>query len=598
MTLPEALRRSVAHPDTVFMTTDTHGIVMNGVEYGRGTGLTEEQTAAIGVPLYTDLAIDTASGTLTGTQEQFLSAREALLAGGRLAFIHHVDGSADNYIPCVADNPSDYVRLVFTLCGYEYTAVIGSDGSCGCTRVRYATESDLEAAEARLAAADEAFATKEALGEVDGKVQILSDYHEDVLAYGIEFDTTISTPACTRIGSPLLHKKCPVQSGMRGCLLDDAGHVVRYLNPTDWTAETRDGSEGQVMVEIPRHYRKFEEDGTKRRVWLSELPLTGYTEVPLSYISAYEAAVERATNKLASVVNATAAYRGGDNNAEWDDTYRSLLGRPATSISRTNFRKYARNRKAGSTQWNCLTYDIYKTVFWLFVVEYATLNSQAAVNGALTADGYHQGGLGSGATNLQLTPWTEFNGYGPYLPCGYTDALGNGTGETGYAMPVAYSVANTTVMANRYRGIENPFGHLHKWTDGVNILISADVEKGGDGTSRVYVQSDPSLFSDTSNDTYTYIGEESRPQGFTKEIIFGSGGDIVPKVCSGASSTTYFCDNHYTSYPNSGSSLRGLLFGGTSNYGSIGGLACAYSGYVPANANAYIGSRLCFQPHA
>lgn len=448
------------------------------------------------------------------------------------------------------------------------------------------------------AAAQQTSALADRVDGIDDLLQNVASMNEDVLAYGIEFDTTISTPACTRIGSPLLHKKCPVQSGMRGCLLDDDGHVVRYLNPTDWTAETRDGSEGQVMVEIPRHYRKFEEDGTKRRVWLSELPLTGYTEVPLSYISAYEATVERATNKLASVVNTTAAYRGGNNNAEWDGTYRSLLGRPATNINRTNFRKYARNRKAGSTQWNCMTYDIYKTVFWLFVVEYATLNSQAAVNGTLTADGYHQGGLGSGATNLQWTPWTEFNGYGPYLPCGYTDALGNGTGETGYAMPVEYSVANTTVMANRYRGIENPFGHMHKWTDGVNILMSADVENGGDGTSRVYVQSDPSLFSDTSNDNYTYIGDEARQESWTREIIFGTGGDIIPKVCNGGNSIIYFCDYNYTNVPNSGSAMRGLLFGGASSYGSNAGLACAYSRDVPAGANARIGSRLCFQPHA
>ncbi len=37
---------------------------------------------------------------------------------------------------------------------------------------------------------------------------------------------------------------------MRGCLLDDDGNVVEYLNPRDWTGHVRDGSRGQVMVEF------------------------------------------------------------------------------------------------------------------------------------------------------------------------------------------------------------------------------------------------------------------------------------------------------------------------------------------------------------
>ena len=72
-----------------------------------------------------------------------------------------------------------------------------------------------------------------------------------------------------------------------------------------------------------------------------------------------------------------ADYRGGNNNTAYDGTYRTFLGRPATGISRTNFRNYARKRKAGSTEWNCMTYDIQKELYWLFVIEYATLNSQA-----------------------------------------------------------------------------------------------------------------------------------------------------------------------------------------------------------------------------
>jgi len=56
--------------------------------------------------------------------------------------------------------------------------------------------------------------------------------------------------------------------------------VVEYLNPANWTGQTRDGSRGQVMVELPMHYRKFETDGTKRRGRISEYPPPGHRLVP------------------------------------------------------------------------------------------------------------------------------------------------------------------------------------------------------------------------------------------------------------------------------------------------------------------------------
>ena len=194
------------------------------------------------------------------------------------------------------------------------------------------------------------------------------EYVDNVYWYGIEWDTTNSSPLCTRIGNMDLHRSLPIQSRMRGCLLDDDGNVVKYLNPTDWTSETRDGSAGQVMVEIPEHYIKFETEGNINRVKISEVSLASYIHVPKMYISAYEASLQRSTSKLSSVVNMTEDFRGGNNNSAWDGTYRSLLGLPATAISRKNFRNYARKRKSGSTEWNCCDYNVYKAVFWLYYV--------------------------------------------------------------------------------------------------------------------------------------------------------------------------------------------------------------------------------------
>lgn len=423
----------------------------------------------------------------------------------------------------------------------------------------------------------------------------LLPYLEDDCSYGVEFDITVSSPTCTRIGNTDLHKSLPVHSRMKGCLLDNDGNVVEYLNPTDWTGNVLDGTRGQVMVEIPAHFRKFETDGNKRRVRISELPLAGYHQVPKCYVSAYEATVERSTLTLASVKNTGADYRGGNNNAEWDGTYRSLLGMPATAISRTNFRNYARKRKATTTEWNCMTYDIQKALYWLFVVEYATLNSQAAYNPQLTAEGFRQGGLGAGVTTLNGTLWSTFNGYYPVIPCGTTDSLGNGTGEVLYTMPSEYDSSNEiTVQVPRYRGVENPFGHIWQWTDGINVRISPTEANGGDELSKVYVCSDPSKFNDNGYDGYSHVGNEARTNGYVKQIIFGEYGEIMPQVV-GSGSTTYHCDYHYTNIPTA-ETLRGVLFGGIASDGANAGFAYANSNDAPSKTSAAVGSRLCFLP--
>lgn len=420
----------------------------------------------------------------------------------------------------------------------------------------------------------------------------LLPYMEEECSYGIEFDTAVSSPACTRIGNLSLHKSLPVHSRMKGCLLDNDGNVVEYLNPTDWTGNVLDGTRGQVMVEIPAHFRKFETDGTKRRVRISEYPLPGYHLVGKRYVSAYEATVERSTLTLASVKNTGENYRGGNNNAEWDGTYRSLIGMPATSISRTNFRNYARKRKSGSTEWNCMTYDIQKELYWLFVIEYATLNSQATFNAEKDSNGYAQGGLGVGVTNM--SDWSGYNDYYPFVPCGHTDELGNGTGEVAYPVINEDGSTRCTVMVPRYRGIENPFGHVWQWTDGINIRISPNTDKDGDGLSKVFVCSDPAKFSDTGYDGYAHVGNEARTENYVKEVIFGEGGEIIPSVVGGGSST-YFCDYHYTNIPTT-EALRGVLFGGSAHHGAYAGFAYAFSHGAPSNTSATIGSRLCFIP--
>ena len=275
------------------------------------------------------------------------------------------------------------------------------------------------------------------------------NFSEATHAYGVQWDVLNSNPAVTRIGALALHTTLPVHNQVKTCLLLDNGTVNYYLKPDDWTkkadgsASDLTGTDGQIMVEIPAFYWTFETDSNIRQVMVSKYPLTGYTQVPKMYVSAYEAALQRSNLKLASVKNTTADFRGGSNNTAWDAAYNTQLGRPATSISRTNYRTYARNRGAG---WQMYTYQAHTALWWLFVTEYATLNSQANVEYALTAEGYKQGGLGAGVSALDSTRWSHLTAYNPVIPCGASDSIGNGSGDVSFTMPFEYNAIPATFV--------------------------------------------------------------------------------------------------------------------------------------------------------
>lgn len=412
---------------------------------------------------------------------------------------------------------------------------------------------------------------------------------EERYAYGVEWDTASSSPDGGRVGNMQLHRELPVQSKMRRCLLDRDGGVKEYLdNELSWGGSYLDYA---VMTEIPEHWYKLYFNGTKFRKMLSEIPLPGYKHVDKFYISTYEARMYRTDNLLCSAAGASKLsdpnstnFRGGDNTAEWDDTYRSLLGRPVTNLTRDQFRQAARKRGSG---WEMYTYNAHKILFWLFAVEYATLDSQKPFNAQKDANGFAQGGLGPGPT--QMTDWTNFNNINPLIPCGYTNEFGNGSGEKAYVVKNAFGGTHATLMANRYRGIENPFAHIWKYTDGANIQVTT----GDAGLSILWTTDDPSNFSDTSYTGYDKKGNICRTNGYAKKMLLGEDGDIVATEVGGSSST-YWCDYYYTN--TSANRMQVVLVGGLADNGSHAGLANVATSSAPSGASRNIGSRLCFFP--
>ena len=439
--------------------------------------------------------------------------------------------------------------------------------------------------------------------------------------YGVRHDKTSSSPDLERIGNLDLHVSLPVQSGMRRCLLNDDGTVNYYLDPDDSTLKADGspadltGADGQFMVEIPEHWRKYvsvNEDGEDyEEFWLSAEAVEGYEHVPTMYVSADEASMDRTTGKLSAVVNGTARFRGGTNDDELDnDQYKTLLGRPVSGVSWEDF--YAAAQKRGSGWTNYLSY-CNTALYWLFMVEYATLNSQKPYNGTLSQEGFRQGGLGPDVTDFYS--WFSFNGGQPFVPTGVSVSLGNHSGVTPYTIDLgtgggsggggsqrASSGSDSdsgtyTAMVSTYRGVTCPFGHLGKAASGV-FETSIDGE-----TVYLYTCNDPNMIGfDPTASGYQRVALQN---GLLNQLVVSVGyhnGNFYPN--SGGAEIqdpaqaldTYFCDGAYVSA--SGEGVYGFVsvpfLGGHAVVGSVCGFAFAGFELDPSDAYPSFGSRLCY----
>lgn len=407
-------------------------------------------------------------------------------------------------------------------------------------------------------------ATKESLGVVkvgdglnvtDGTISVDSEYFVNMKSYGVEWDVTVADPTCTRIGNPLLHKQLPIQSEYKGCLVKN-GKVNYYLDPNDWSKKADgapsvlDGTDGDVMVHIPKFYGKSGSNGNKRWVRIATTKIdSSWVEIPEMFVSAYRITTytDADKTKIASVVNTTTNYRGGGNpniSSMYDqylnsDKFRTRLGKPRTDVDVKEMRANANN----SGQ-ELLCYEFYKWVFyWAYVIEYANFNSLKEFNSELTSDGYHQGGLGIGVS-WNYDTWYKYSGKSPITPCGYTNEFGNFSGVKQILIPRTETddstIYETTLQANRWRGFENPFGDIVTFLDGI-ILDNGSANQG----RKVYTTSDSSKFGDdisVMNTIGTFVGES----GTIKEFDLGETGEIIPQsVDDTISYHSYKCGYSY-----------------------------------------------------
>lgn len=414
--------------------------------------------------------------------------------------------------------------------------------------------------------------------------------NENELWYGVKFDlANSSSPDGVRTGNMEMHKTLPIQSKMRGCTISNTDNTKKYLKADDWTkwedgttsSQDSSGVGVEAFVEIPEHYRLLiaTPDNTVE-IRMSEYNLPGYTKVEKKYIGAYEGSVNLDSSSHNNLLRTQVC------NAA-----------PLVSKTRTELQTMARNNNR-TNNWNIYTYDAHRDLTWLFVVEYATLNSQKAFNASLTAEGYHQGGLGEGVT----TGSVKINGADAwsFVPCGTTNSLGNGTGIIEYTHTNTNAEGTSTgtkvVNVPRYRGIENPFGHV--WKNVIDVVIA-----GTDNS--VYICKDYTkfgTFEGGTNPTAEQLiaagyelqdfKESTITSQYVKKLVNNNQADLFPAIVgNGASATTYYCDYHWT---NATATPRTLLIGGRSGDGSGAGLFYLDSSAGLDYSAAAVGTRITF----
>jgi hypothetical protein len=267
---------------------------------------------------------------------------------------------------------------------------------------------------------------------------------------------SLAAQACSQT---LANALLPIQAAMRRCILNDAGEVQYYLGATDSTkredgvlASVLDGTDGQVMTQIPKFHYKYGYSGTTHTWEISLTPAAGFSihpafikngvAVDYRYIGTYEGiGYDNGTTAYIDCGTAAANNWAGGAIDLANDKLGSVSGfAPMMEETRAEFRAIAANRGTG---WRQQDFDLVSAIQLLYITEYADWNSQLMI--------------GEGRTALSGGTWVKDSYIGV---TGKSNADGNGTNSVG---------GNTNNAYMTYRGIENFFGNIWKWVDGINI---------------------------------------------------------------------------------------------------------------------------------
>ncbi len=294
---------------------------------------------------------------------------------------------------------------------------------------------------------------KEEVADIKGYIGYTNS---DIYGLEADFENNVFTRLAGAVGKEPGANFDSVRAfgGRRRCTLHDDGTVNAYYpyEDSNYGMDSVNGVRQSVMVEQPKFYYKIvplkteKIDGAngyhlrKARYYISDTPKAGFkvhpafirngAEVDKIYLAAYEGSLGRGNGY----------YLENEQIAAFDsDVLCSIPNAlPATGVTqkftRANARKLAHNRGAG---WELSTIQSISATQLLFVIEYATFNSQEAIG-----DGNIDSSLG-------------------VIKTGGTSSLGNASG-------IASGADNGKYIS--YRGEENFYGNVWAWCDGCNNL--------------------------------------------------------------------------------------------------------------------------------
>jgi len=391
--------------------------------------------------------------------------------------------------------------------------------------------------------------------------------------YGVSWDESADTYARTEdtlgeaVSTTLSDALLPIQANMKRCVINDSGVVQYYLDASDstlkedgTTASNLDGTDGQVMVQIPKFWYKYGYAGTTHTWEVSTTEIDGYSVHPAfikngetvdyRYIGAYEGiGWDNGTTAYIDCGTAAANNWAGGAIDLANDKLSSVSGKaPMMDETRAEFRAIAANRGTG---WRQQDFDLVSAIQLLYLVEYADWDSQSMI--------------GEGRTALSGGTWVKDSYIGV---TGKSNGDGNGTNSVG---------GNTNNAYMTYRGIENFFGNIWKWVDGINI--NANVP---------YVSNTDTNFADDTATNYTALGITlANANGYPVSLEQQARGFLPSAV--GGSSSTYLTDYYWQ-----GAGWRVVMLGVDAATGALAGVAS----WAATNASSIdavtIGGRLCF----
>ena len=218
---------------------------------------------------------------------------------------------------------------------------------------------------------------------------------------------------------------------------------------------------------------------------------------------------------------------------------------PLVEITMDNFRNGCKAHGAGYQQYDFLIDLIIKE---LCLVEMATTNSQSIMYGYA-------------------------NGNKSKINTGATDTV---------ATPTGSPISNTDGKhACKYRGIENPWGNISKFCDGISFSGSS-----------VYVCTEPTAYSaGKTAEPYVLYGTRAFNSGYVKTVAPLTEGSLIQYVTSADWSYdgTYYCDAAYSDGTH-------LACGSTWEGGIAAGLWAWASRSASFSGNDVTGGRLCYKP--